>query len=151
MLNPILVCSLISWFAAQFLKIIITLIREHKFNFVQLWASGGMPSSHTSTVCAMATSAGYITGTGSPLFAVATIVAVIVMYDAAGVRRAVGEQAKILNQVSENIMEGEEDDVPKKLKELVGHTPLQVFFGALLGIAIGILFPCLSGVPCHAL
>lgn len=150
MISPILVCSLISWFAAQFLKIIITLVKEHKFNFVQLWSSGGMPSSHTSTVCAMAASAGYMEGTGSPLFAIATIMAVIVMYDAAGVRRAVGEQAKILNQVSENIMEGEEDDVPKKLKELIGHTPLQVFFGALLGIAIGILFPMILEVPLHA-
>lgn len=148
--NPILVASLISWFLAQFLKIIITLIKDHRFNFVQLWASGGMPSSHSSTVCALAVSTGYVEGFSSPLFAIAAILAIVVMYDAAGVRRAVGEQAKILNQVSENVREGYDIDVPKKLKELIGHTPLQVFFGALLGIAVGVLFPLLLRVPFYA-
>lgn len=147
MLNVTLICALIAWFAAQFIKIIITLIKERKFNFVQLWASGGMPSSHTSTVVATATCCGYVAGWNSTVFAVACVFAIITMYDAAGVRRAVGEQAKILNQMTQDIREGNAVQIPTKLKELVGHTPLQVFMGALLGLAIGFGYPILVGAP----
>lgn len=143
MFNVPLMCALAGWFAAQFLKIIIALFHEKRFNIALLWSSGGMPSSHSALVTALASSIGCVCGISSPEFAVAAIVAFVVMYDAAGVRRAVGEQAKILNKIN---AAKKEMTFEKVLKELIGHTPLQVFFGAVLGITIGILIPALMGM-----
>ncbi len=142
MLNISLCSALVGWFLAQFIKIIITLLHEKTFKISALWSSGGMPSSHSALVSSLATSIAYTEGIGSVAFAVAAILAFIVMYDAAGVRRAVGEQAKILNKIN---AEKEEYTFEKVLKELIGHTPLQVFFGGVLGIAVGILVPVLFG------
>ena len=142
MLNIPLCAALIGWFFAQFIKILIALWHEKRFNLALLWSSGGMPSSHSALVTALASSIAYTHGIGSVAFAVSAILAFIVMYDAAGVRRAVGEHAKIINKIN---AENETVTFEKVLKELVGHTPLQVFFGGLLGIVIGILFPFILG------
>lgn len=132
-------CAAISWIVAQILKSVIWVIQKRRFSFISIVASGGMPSSHSATVCALATATGRLNGFDSVDFAISFILAFIVMYDAAGVRRSAGEQAKILNRIMEDIERGETENMPKRLKELIGHTPLQVFAGAVLGIMIGIL------------
>ena len=133
-----LVVSGIAWLIAQLLKTVVSIVTERRLNFVSLMASGGMPSSHSATVCALAISIGLTQGFRSPLFAIAFLFAYTVMYDAAGVRRETGEQAKILNKILVDLAEGNTDEMPKELKELVGHTPLQVFAGAVLGIVIAV-------------
>ncbi len=146
MVSHILIASLTAWLIAQLLKILIGVIVDKKLDFVKLWSSGGMPSSHSSTVCALATACAYTHGFASTEFAIATILAVVVMYDAAGVRRAVGEQAKILNNINNSLPEKGPRLMQKNLKELIGHTPLQVVLGAFLGVLIGFLFLLISGV-----
>jgi len=138
--NYVLWCAAIGWVTAQTLKLVINLIIHRKLNFRLLVASGGMPSSHSATVCALATAAGRTAGFGSVEFAIAFVFAFIVMYDASGVRRAAGEQAKVLNKLVRSLEVGDKDEARKELKELIGHTPLEVFAGALLGIIIGIMF-----------
>ena len=138
--NRVFICALIGWFVAQVLKVPICLITEKKLNFMMLLSSGGMPSSHSATVCALATACGMIEGFSSSVFAVSAIFAFIVMYDAAGVRRAVGQQAKILNRLMDDIFAGKTDEIQSKLKELIGHTKLEVLAGALLGVIIGVIF-----------
>lgn len=127
----------ITWFLVQFLKVIFELLKYKKLNLRRMWGSGGMPSSHSALVCSLATSIGLTEGVGSQLFAITVALAAIVMYDASGVRRAAGKQAKILNQIIEN--EGENINVQEKLIELLGHTPLEVYVGAAIGIAMAIL------------
>ena len=127
------------WIVAQILKTIIHMWFNRKFVAERLVGSGGMPSSHSSTVCALATAASIEYGAGSYQFAMAAIFAIVVMYDAMGVRRETGIQAKILNEMMEMFSHmGKEMTVEEKLKEFVGHTPLQVLMGALLGILIAI-------------
>ncbi|ENQ3078213.1 TPA: divergent PAP2 family protein [Bacillus pseudomycoides] len=132
--NP-LMSAVIAWFLAQLAKVIITLVKKREFDFAQFFASGGMPSSHSSTVTALAIAIGIEEGFSSSLFAIAAIFAIIVMYDASGVRLAVSKQAKILN----DFFHGRQTDY-KKLNELVGHTPYQVIIGALLGIVVAICY-----------
>ena len=138
--NFILFSALIAWLAAQVLKTLIYSIKYKTFNFERLVGSGGMPSSHTSTVIALATSVAMAEGMDSPLFAVAVIFACVVMYDATGVRRAAGEQAKVLNKL---IFEHHDKNNPiqadKVLKEFLGHTPLEVFGGAIIGVLVPVL------------
>ena len=141
--NYPLICAFMSWISAQIIKTIIWFLQNRKFNFVSLVASGGMPSSHSASVCALATATGRLSGFNSVSFAISALLAFIVMYDAAGVRRAAGEQAKILNRIMDDIEHGITENMPKRLKELVGHTPLQVFAGAVLGIMISILLDVL--------
>lgn len=136
--NYPLICALFSWITAQTIKSIIWIIQNRKFSFISLVASGGMPSSHAATVCALATATGRISGFNSISFAVTFILAFIVMYDAAGVRRSAGEQAKILNRIMEDLERGNTENMPNRLKELVGHTPIQVFAGAVLGIMMSV-------------
>lgn len=143
-MNICLICAVSAWIIAQLIKTVRSIFKHRRFDFVSFWSSGGMPSSHSSTVTALATSCGYLYGFSSGVFAVACVLALIVMYDAAGVRRAVGEQAKILNKITATLSRKERVQ-ESDLKELVGHTPMQVFFGGLLGIAIGFLFPFLLG------
>lgn len=133
--------TLAGWFIAQFIKIIISLIRDHKFSFRMLMASGGMPSSHSASVCALATSLGSSEGFNSPIFALAALMAFIIMYDATGVRRETGEQSKLLNKIAADLSNGKTKYLNRDLKELVGHTPIQVFAGAALGIVVGLLMP----------
>ena len=136
--NLILVLAAIAWAVAQVLKVLVSLLQRHKLDFRQIWSSGGMPSSHSAFVCACASATGALYGWSSPIFAIAAVVAIVVMYDAANVRKAAGEQAKILNYMMDHWMEMRPELFGKELKEFLGHTPIQVIAGALLGIAIGI-------------
>lgn len=136
--NPVLVAAVMGWFVAQVLKTIIHLIVTKQFVLERMVGSGGMPSSHAATVCALATAAGLEFGGGSFEFAVAVILAIIVMHDARGVRRETGIQARILNEMMEAFRKmGNKMTAEERLKEFVGHTPLQVLVGAILGILIG--------------
>lgn len=138
--NKILISALAGWFIAQVLKTLIHLLFTKKFVVERLVGSGGMPSSHSATVCALSTSAIIIYGIGSFEFAISFILAVIVMHDAMGVRRETGIQAKVLNELIDVFADMDSDmSTQDKLKEFVGHTPLQVLVGALLGITIAIL------------
>ena len=143
--NYVLITSLISSIAAQLIKVILNLIIVGKFIPERMWGAGGMPSSHSATVCAMVVSTGRYCGTNSTYFAIALILSIIVMYDAMGVRRETGEQAKVLNQMLSEWMDASAQSLPflgdKKLKEMVGHTPFQVLMGAALGIAVGFIMP----------
>ena len=136
--NQILMTAIVSWALAQLIKIVIELIRTHKINWQLLFATGGMPSSHSSLVVALATAVGLTQGFSSPLFAVATVLAFVVLYDAQGIRRQAGNQARIINRMLQNV-ENAGIKVDKNLKELLGHTPLQVLGGTLLGIIVAIL------------
>lgn len=145
MVNKILLLAVAAWAIAQVLKLLISVAVYHKFDITYLTTGGGMPSSHSALVCACATTAAFENGIGSPTFAIAAVLAFIVMYDAAHVRRETGEQAKVLNYIMRNWVEFRPEDFEKELKELIGHTPLQVAVGSALGIAVGIagnlLFP----------
>ncbi len=136
--NRILLAAFIAWAVAQVGKTVFELIQQRKLILNRLVSSGGMPSSHSALVTSMATATGHIMGVGSASFAIAVVVASIVMYDAAGVRRAVSIQARILNQMIDEAFQGHPMG-EKRLRELIGHTPIQVFVGAVLGIAIGLL------------
>lgn len=136
--NHILMASLLAWAIAQVSKTIYECIRYRELKFSRLVSSGGMPSSHSALVTSLATAAGRVSGLSSPLFAVAAVLAAIVMYDAAGVRRAVSIQARILNQMIDDAFQGK-PFAEKRLRELIGHTPVQVLVGALLGIGIGLI------------
>lgn len=137
--KSVLTTSIFAWFIAQFLKVIFVMLKSKKIDFRRFIGSGGMPSSHSSTVCSLATAIGIVDGFTSTTFAVSVVFALIVMYDAAGVRRAAGQQAKILNKIVEDWEHKKYSDTEKKLKELLGHTPIEVFAGAVLGIAIALL------------
>ena len=139
--NQVLVSASLGWLIAQILKTLIDLWYNLSFQAERLWGSGGMPSSHSSTVCAFAMSAALKYGVGSFQFAIGFIFAVVVMYDAMGVRRETGKQAKLLNKIMEQDFFKFQDmeDFQDKLKEFVGHTPLQVLMGAILGIIIALV------------
>jgi len=135
--NLILNLSILAWAIAQVLKTIVVLVTERRWVWRYIFSSGGMPSSHSATVCALASSIATLYGFSSPMFAIAAILAFVVMYDAFNVRRETGEQAKVLNYMMDNWMGEGNELLAKELKELIGHTPLQVLMGALLGIAVG--------------
>ncbi len=138
--NQILVASVLGWLVAQLLKTGIYMYLNKSFVSERLVGSGGMPSSHSATVCALSTAAGIQYGLDSFPFAVCTILAIIVMYDALGVRRETGIQAKVLNEMIDLFESmNKELSTDEKLKELVGHTPLQVLMGAILGIIIAFI------------
>ena len=139
--NELLMSAAVAWLIAQVLKTFIHLLINKRFVWERLVGSGGMPSSHSATVCALATTAGIHYGASSPAFAISAILAVIVMYDARGVRRETGKQAEAINEMIELFekMTGKAP-VEEKLKEFVGHTPLQVMAGAILGILVGLYF-----------
>ena len=137
--NYVLWVALTAWLTAQLLKVLFYAIKYRTLNLERLVGAGGMPSSHTSTVCGLATAIAKMYGLSSPSFAISLVLAAIVMYDATGVRRAAGEQAKVINRLL--FEQHELEETPKMLKELLGHTPLEVFGGAVLGIALGLLIP----------
>ena len=136
--------SLCSWFFAQLLKFFIAWVSDGRPNFHRLVGDGGMPSGHTATVICTSVMAGYTCGFDSPLFGVAFVFAIIVMHDATGVRRETGKQAivilDILSTLNDVILEKDDNVRRQKLKTMVGHTPMQVFFGAILGIVVSILY-----------
>ena len=135
--NLILNLAILAWAVAQVIKFVVVLVTEKRLDWRHIVSSGGMPSSHSAFVCACAASVAYLYGWSSPLFAIAASMAIVVMYDASNVRRAAGEQAKILNYIMGHWTQMKPAMFGKELKELLGHTPLQVFMGALLGIAVG--------------
>ena len=134
-----LIIPLATWFCIQVFKVIWDLVVTHKFNFKRILGAGGMPSSHSAVVTSLATMVGKDNGIDSAIFAVSLIFACIVMYDAAGVRRAAGKQAKLLNKIVEtpgltNLQ------VQERLVEVLGHTPTQVIVGAAIGVLVGLIF-----------
>ena len=136
--NKYLYVPFLLWLCIQIFKVIYDLVTTIKFNFKRIIGAGGMPSSHSAVVTCLATLVGKAEGTDSIMFAMATIFALVVMYDAAGVRRAAGKQAHLLNKIIETPgLTGVE--VQERLVEVLGHTPLQVIVGATLGIVVGIL------------
>lgn len=136
--NLVLDIALLAWFLAQFIKLVIHLILHKEFDITKMWSSGGMPSSHSSFVCSSAASIGMIHGLQSSMFALSSIFSFVVMYDACNVRRAAGEQAKIINLLKKNWVGLTPKVMETDLKELLGHTPLQVLAGCALGIVTGI-------------
>lgn len=136
--NKYLYIPVIIWFAIQSFKVICDLITTKKFNFKRIMGAGGMPSSHTAVVVSLATLLGKYEGVDTPIFALAVIFSFIVMYDAAGVRRAAGKQAKLLNKIIEtpglSYLE-----VQEKLVEVLGHSPIQVIVGAIVGVTVGLI------------
>lgn len=133
--NPFLVTGVGSWFIAQVLKTIIHLIVYKKLDFQRMYGDGGMPSGHSATVVSLATLCGLSYGLQSVEFAITAILAIIVTHDATGVRRETGRHAEVLNDLLKSFETGD----PIDLKELVGHTPLQVFAGALIGLGNALL------------
>lgn len=136
--NKYLYVPLLLWFCIQVFKVICDLVKTKKFNFKRIMGAGGMPSSHTAVVTSLAMLVGKCEGFDSAMFAVALVFAMVVMYDAAGVRRAAGKQAHLLNKIIETPgLTGVE--VQERLVEVLGHTPLQVIVGAIIGITVGLL------------
>lgn len=142
--NSILLVPTCSWLIAQILKTIINAIMNRKIQWSRLFGDGGMPSGHSATVMALAMMCGFESGFDSVAFAIAAILAVVVMHDASGVRRETGKQAASIISMAEVIndylSESDANIKTDKLKVLVGHTPLQVLFGALLGIAVAVVY-----------
>ncbi len=137
--NKYIYIPFLLWLGIQTFKVIWDLVETKKFNFKRIMGAGGMPSSHSAVVTSIATLIGKSEGVDSPMFALSLVFAMVVMYDAAGVRRAAGKQARVLNKIVQtpglsNI------EVHEKLLEALGHTPLQVFVGALIGIVAGLIF-----------
>jgi acid phosphatase family membrane protein YuiD len=135
----VMVAGALGGASAQVLKVLLYFIQRKPVNFRLLVQTGGMPSSHSASMTGMAYSVGLVSGFDSVIFAVAAGIALVVMYDAAGVRRAAGKMAGILNKMTEDIYTHHPDQVPERLRELLGHTPFEVLVGACLGILISLL------------
>ncbi|MFH1553053.1 MAG: divergent PAP2 family protein [Candidatus Omnitrophota bacterium] len=136
--NDVVVTTFLGWFIAQVIKVTAGVIKEKRFNFRWFVGTGGMPSSHAAGVTALATSVGLYEGVSTPLFGVALMFTIVVILDAAGVRRATGQQAEVLNKIMDDIYwkkRIQED----RLKELVGHTPVQVIAGIITGLTVAFL------------
>lgn len=137
--NYVIDVAVVCWFSAQALKIITHYAKTRQIRLRLFFSSGGLPSSHTSTVVGAAVATAQVCGLSSPEFAIMTVLAVIVMYDASGVRLETGRQAVILNYIMDHWRETPPDIFQKDLKELVGHTPFEVMAGAVLGLVLGLL------------
>ena len=133
--NRVLQATLFPWATAGVLKVIIEFIWYRKFNLRLITSAGGMPSSHSAMVCGLATAIAIHDGAGSSAFALSVVLAMVVMYDAAGIRRAASMQARILNQIIDELFQGHPIS-EVRLRELLGHTPIQVAAGAVLGIVM---------------
>lgn len=151
--NYVLMSAVIAWLIAQVMKTTVTFIKLKRFEPERLVGAGGMPSAHSATVCALTIAISRAEGVSSPLFAIAFLFSIIVMYDAMGVRRAAGEHAKAINEMrrmppfnqeeveNEGDLSEPMDEEEKELKEYLGHTPLEVLAGALLGILVAMIVP----------
>ena len=138
--NEVLISAVVGWTVAQVIKTILEIALNKNFSPERLVGSGGMPSSHSATVCGLTTTAGLCYGVESFQFAVSFVLACVVMYDAIGVRQETGKQARLLNMIMEqDLFRMNNEDFQQRLKELVGHTPLQVLAGAVLGILLALL------------
>ena len=139
--NYMLISAISAWLIAQILKVFTGMFKDRKFDIVHLlFSNGGMPSSHTAAVCALATASVISFGFASFECAISVLFAIIVMNDACGVRYETGEQAKLINRITKEIFSGKNEEINKGLKELVGHTPFQVAMGAVVGVAVGVAF-----------
>lgn len=149
--NGLLLCAFFAWFIAQIFKIIINLIVERRLIIERLWGDGGMPSGHSATVGALASMCGWLYGFGSVEFAISAVLAAVVMHDATGVRRETGKQAVTIKQMAEilnDLVMGKDEKIRiERLKELVGHTPLQVFFGFCLGVIVAVVYCVIIKAP----
>ena len=136
--NPVVVITFMGWFTAQCIKVSIGVVREKRFNFKWFVGTGGMPSSHSAGVTAMATAVGLYEGVGTALFGVTLMFTVVVICDAQGVRRSTGQQAGILNKMMDDIywQKGLNED---RLKELIGHTPVETLAGIFVGLIAAFL------------
>ncbi len=133
--NQILIISLCTWAITQITKVLIILVQEKRIAWNFLLSSGGMPSAHTATVCALATTIALTLGVGSAYFGIAVVFAVIVIYDAAGIRQSVGQHSVVLNRiVKEFSFKKGKSAIEQELREFIGHTPFQVLIGGLLGV-----------------
>ena len=136
--NKYIYIPILLWFFIQLFKVICDLVTTKKFNFKRIMGAGGMPSSHSAIVTSLATMIGKYEGVDTPIFALSLIMAFIVMYDACGVRRAAGKQAALLNKIIDTPgLTGVQ--VSERLVEVLGHTPVQVLVGALIGVVVGVL------------
>lgn len=133
-----LLAPIVAWAFAQAAKVTLTSVHQRRLNLRVLAETGGMPSSHTAIVMGLTSAVGKHAGLSSPAFAIALIFTFVVMYDAAGLRRAAGRQAEVLNRVVEDLvhMRGVQE---ARLRELLGHTPMEVLVGALIGLAVGLI------------
>ena len=149
--NHMLIAPIVSWAVAQVLKIFTHLIIEKEFDLKRLISDGGMPSAHSATVIALAVMSGWTQGFGSAAFAISMILAVVIMRDAVGVRRESGVNASIIKLLAKRsnsqLKDGEEHIKTDMLKELVGHTPLQVACGSIIGLLVGIVYIWIGGIP----
>ena len=136
--NPILLSALVAWTIAQVLKVLIEFVTLKRWNWALLFQAGGMPSSHSAMVSASALSIGLFMGFDQPVFAVASILAMIVIYDATGIRREAGRQAALINTIIEDLAKGKLDQ-QDRLKEVLGHTPGEAILGMILGLVLAVL------------
>ncbi len=139
-LNKALLCALFAWVVSQTIKGLISGLRFHEWTKEAFLGSGGMPSSHTASVVSLAMMIGFTEGFGSSFFAISALFAMIVMYDAAGVRREAGKQGKIIKELLNISGPDGQQLIPEELKEKIGHTPLEVIMGAVMGILCSLLF-----------
>ncbi len=145
--NYVLAAAFFAWLTAQVIKVIIAIFEKPRRNLLGvLFSNGGMPSSHSSTVTALATGCALKVGMNSPIFAIALVLAAVVMIDASGVRYETGKQATIIKQITEKLFSEDAHEINAGLKELVGHTPFQVIMGALLGIIVAFVTAFAMGV-----
>ncbi len=153
--NNVLLVALIGWFSSQVIKTILNACVNKKISFERLIGDGGMPSGHSATVCSAAAMCGWTYGLNSAVFGIAFVLAIIVMHDASGVRREAGKQATTIKEMAETVnqvLEESEENIDAdkinadKLKELIGHTPLQVVAGAVLGVVVTVIFCAIAGV-----
>ena len=135
--NKALTAAILAWFIAQAIKVILVFAEEKRLDLGKMMSSGGMPSSHSALITAMAASVGKTAGLDSVSFAIAAVVSLVVMYDAANVRREAGKHAELLNKIARDLYPDNRAN-QEMLKELLGHKQIEVAAGAILGIAIGI-------------
>ena len=139
--------AIVGWFCAQLIKVIIELFQKDRKNLLQIFFStGGMPSSHSSSVVSLCIACAIGAGLASPYFAITLVLAGVVMIDASGVRYETGKQAQLLNKITKELFKGNAEEFNSGLKELVGHTPFQVLMGALLGVAVAVGMAFAMGV-----
>jgi len=136
--NKALIAAILAWVAAQVIKVLLVLFDEKKLDLSKMISSGGMPSSHSALITAMTASVGKTTGLDSVAFAIAAVTSLVVMYDAANVRREAGKHAELLNKIARDLYPDNHMN-QEKLKELLGHKQIEVAAGAILGITIGVL------------
>jgi len=139
--NQVLMTAGVSWLAAQLLKPVLYWITKREWDWHWLFSPGGMPSAHSAAVASLATAVGLGEGLDSAAFAIAVVTAIVVLYDAAGVRRAASIQARILNQILDELFSGRPIG-QTHLRELIGHTPFEVIVGAALGIGVALFLLC---------